>query len=144
MPEGPSIVLLNEALQPFVDKQIINADGSSQKSRLWRASRRQSPGFKHLGKTSLSMLLRFHQLIFGSHSIDTPNKTEFQSLISFLRDPDSYRRSLHFYIGLSQNALSRYDTADIVNLNWNSKANVLFLNRSEVVVLLVVDPHGSL
>jgi hypothetical protein len=54
MPEGPSIVLLNEALQPFVNKQIINADGSSQKSRLWKASRRQPPGIKDLGKTSLS------------------------------------------------------------------------------------------
>jgi hypothetical protein len=34
MPEGPSIVLLSEALQPFVDKQIINADGSSKKSTM--------------------------------------------------------------------------------------------------------------
>ena len=31
MPEGPSIVLLKEALQPFVDEKIINADGSSKK-----------------------------------------------------------------------------------------------------------------
>ena len=32
MPEGPSMVLLNEALQSFADKQIINADGASKKS----------------------------------------------------------------------------------------------------------------
>jgi len=48
MPEGPSIVLLNEALQSFVDKQIINADGSSKKSRLGKASRRQGPEIKDL------------------------------------------------------------------------------------------------
>ena len=53
MPEGPSIVLLNEALQPFVDKQIINAGGSSKKVDYGRLPGANS-GIKDLGKTSLS------------------------------------------------------------------------------------------
>ena len=32
MPEGPSIVLLKEALQSIVDNNIVNADGASKKS----------------------------------------------------------------------------------------------------------------
>jgi hypothetical protein len=44
MPEGPSIVLLSEALQPFVDQQIINADGSSKKVEYGRLPGAKGPG----------------------------------------------------------------------------------------------------
>jgi hypothetical protein len=54
MPEGPSVVLLNEALQSFVDKQIINADGASKKVDYGRLPGANLREIKDLSKTSLS------------------------------------------------------------------------------------------
>ena len=133
MPEGPSIVLLREALQPFVDKKIINADGSSKKVEYGRLPGAKIRELKSWGKHLLICLpnvtIRIHLLMFGSFAIDTPKPNRIPKLSLFF----ARGRSLHFYacaVNLITEPLSNlYDwTADIMSKKWDSKLALKKLN----------------
>lgn len=133
MPEGPSIVLLKEALRPFVDKKIINADGSSKKVQYGRLPGAKIREIKSWGKHLLICLpkltIRIHLLMFGSVAVDFPKLNKIPKLsLLFTRG-----RSLHFYacaITLIDQPLSEiYDwTADIMSRRWNPKLALKKLN----------------
>jgi endonuclease-8 len=133
MPEGPSIVLLKEALQTFVDKKIINADGSSKKIEYGRLPGAKIRKIKTWGKHLLICLpnvtIRIHLLMFGSCSIDTPKPNRIAKLNLFF----ARGHSLHFYacaVTLISEPLSRvYDwSADIMSKRWDSTKAIKKLN----------------
>ncbi|MBA3665737.1 MAG: endonuclease [Bacteroidetes bacterium] len=73
MPEGPSIVILKEALQPFKGKKILEVSGSS-KIDIQRMKGLKVEDFKSWGKHSLicfrGFYLRIHMLMFGTYRIN--------------------------------------------------------------------------
>ncbi|HMG93855.1 MAG TPA: DNA-formamidopyrimidine glycosylase family protein [Chryseolinea sp.] len=146
MPEGPSIVLLKEALQSFVDKKIVNADGSSKKIEYGRLPGAKIREIKTWGKHLLICLpdvtIRIHLLMFGSYSIDTPKQNRIAKLSLFF----ARGRSVHFYacsVKLITEPLSRvYDwTADIMSKKWDSGKAVKKMNArsSELVCDILLD-----
>ncbi|KFE97937.1 DNA-formamidopyrimidine glycosylase family protein [Chryseobacterium luteum] len=91
MPEGPSIILMKENLQPFVGNQVTEASGNAKfdKEPLIGQTLKEIRTF---GKQTYLVLddtaIRIHLLMFGSYSIDEQTK------------PDtSLRLSLHFKSG---------------------------------------------
>ncbi|WP_223559233.1 DNA-formamidopyrimidine glycosylase family protein [Chryseobacterium lathyri] len=91
MPEGPSIILMKESLQPFTGHQVTEASGNAkfEKEPLIGQTLREIRTF---GKQTYLVLdntaIRIHLLMFGSYSIDEQTK------------PDkSLRLSIHFKTG---------------------------------------------
>ena len=125
MPEGPSIVLLKEALQQFVDKKIVDAVGSSKRIEYGRLPGAKIREIKTWGKHLLICLpditLRIHLLMFGSYAIDTPKQNRIPKLSLFF----ARGRSLHFYACaitvLTERLSQLYDwSVDIMSRRWNS------------------------
>jgi len=73
MPEGPTMVLLKEALAPFKGKKVLEVAGNA-KIEKERALNQPIKEFRTFGKHFLicfpSFTIRIHFLLFGSFSID--------------------------------------------------------------------------
>src|SRR6266704_1669607 len=73
MPEGPSIVILREALQPYSGKKVFSATGNA-KIDFTRIENKKVLTFKSWGKHFLisfkDFYLRIHLLMFGSYTIN--------------------------------------------------------------------------
>jgi endonuclease-8 len=126
MPEGPSIVILKEAAQPFIGKRILAVSGNSKKVVVESLKGQVITDFKSWGKHFLicfpRFTLRIHFLLFGSYTINEP-KAGAQPRLSF---QFSRGKSLNFYacsvIRLDQPLNELYDwTADVMNPEWNSR-----------------------
>ncbi|MDQ0064376.1 DNA-formamidopyrimidine glycosylase family protein [Chryseobacterium lathyri] len=123
MPEGPSILLMKESLQPFVGHQVTEASGNAkfEKESLIGQILHEIRTF---GKQTYLVLdntaIRIHLLMFGSYSIDEQTKPD-----------NSLRLSLHFKTGsmyfytcsvksVALEFLSTIDwEADIMSDAWN-------------------------
>jgi len=74
MPEGPSIVILKEAVAQFKGKKVIAAHGSTQKLDIDRLIGEVVVDFKSWGKHFLicfpDFAVRVHFLLFGSYTIN--------------------------------------------------------------------------
>src|SRR5688572_13433964 len=74
MPEGPSIVILKEAVQSFAGQKILRAEGSSKKIDFDRLTSARIIDFKSWGKHFLicfkDFTIRIHFLLFGSYRIN--------------------------------------------------------------------------
>ena len=74
MPEGPSIVILKEAVQQFSGKKIIEASGNSKKIDTGLLKNKTIIDFKSWGKHFLICLpgftIRIHFMLFGSYRIN--------------------------------------------------------------------------
>jgi len=85
MPEGPSIIILKEAVQSFIGKKIKLAEGNT-KIDLSRLNNKTIKDFKSWGKHFLicfnGFTVRIHFLMFGSYAInekkDRPPRLSFQ------------------------------------------------------------------
>ena len=73
MPEGPSIVILKEALQQFKGKKILKVSGNS-KQNIERLTGKEIIDFKSWGKHFLicfeDFTVRIHFMLFGSYRIN--------------------------------------------------------------------------
>ena len=73
MPEGPSIVILKEAVQQFKGKKIIKVEGNS-KLDIQRLSGQKIIDFKSWGKHFIicfkDFSIRIHLMMFGSYRIN--------------------------------------------------------------------------
>ena len=127
MPEGPSLVILREAIAKFKNKKIIAARGNA-KIDLSLLANKKIVDFKLWGKQLFICLdgitIRIHLLMFGSYSIDEQTKPD-----KSLRLKLSFRRGfLYFYTCsvriLEGNLDELYDwEADVLSDRWNpSKA----------------------
>jgi endonuclease-8 len=74
MPEGPSIVILKEAVQQFKNKQVTAANGNSKKIDATLLAGQIITDFKSWGKHFLicfpQFTIRIHFMLFGSYRIN--------------------------------------------------------------------------
>ncbi len=122
MPEGPSLVILKEALQPFEGKKILAATGNSKIEKAGFVNKKVN--FRTFGKQLLICLpattYRVHLLMFGSYSIDEQTKPD-RSLRLCLRFKTG---TVYFYtcsVKLIETALeAAFDwPADVLSDQWS-------------------------
>jgi len=125
MPEGPSIVILKEAVLPlFKGKKVTEAVGNSKKIDLTRLQGEKVTDFKSWGKHFLicfpKFTVRIHFLLFGSYRINEEKDSIPRLGLHFGKD------QLNFYacsVQIIEEPLDEiYDwTADVMNPDWDSK-----------------------
>jgi endonuclease-8 len=123
MPEGPSIVILKEAVQPFKGKKVIAAAGNTtiEKERM---NGKKVIDFKSWGKHFLicfkGFALRVHFMLFGSYRINERKITPPRLSLQFAGgELNFYACSVKF---IDEPLDEVYDwTADVMNDNWDPK-----------------------
>jgi len=139
MPEGPSIILLKEAIQSFNGKKVLKAEGYA-KIDFSVFSNKKIIDIKTWGKHLLlcfdNFFVRVHLLMFGSYRINERKKTNPKLSLQFKKD------ELNFYAGdvklSEENPDEVYDwSADIMNDQWNAKKAIKKLE--ETPSLLICD-----
>lgn len=123
MPEGPSIVILKEAVQSFRTQKVVAVSGNAKIDQK-RLKGQKIVDFKSWGKHFLicfpKFSIRIHLLLFGSYRIN--EKTEALPRLSL----KFKKGELNFYacsVVLVEEPLDTvYDwTADVMNDNWDPK-----------------------
>lgn len=124
MPEGPTIIILQEEVQAFKKKKIIDAGGYSKIDKE-KLINQPVADFKTWGKHFLICLprltLRVHFLLFGKYSI---NEARNANPILYLRFANG---TLFFYTAaireITEDLDEIYDwSADVLSDQWNAKA----------------------
>ncbi len=124
MPEGPSIVLVKEAVAKFTGKKIIAVSGNSKIDQGILLNKRIID-FKSWGKHFLICLdgitLRVHFLMFGSYTLNEkkPERPVRLNLTFKNGEINFYSCSLKYLEG---DINTHYDwSADVMNPLWNKK-----------------------
>jgi endonuclease-8 len=124
MPEGPSLVILKEELQPFKGKKIVTVRGNS-KENIQQLKGQKIIDFKTWGKHLLicfkGVTLRIHFLLFGKYTINEKKPSPVRLGLEFEKgEINFYNCSIKF---ISDPLDEVYDwTADVMNDNWDPKA----------------------
>jgi endonuclease-8 len=125
MPEGPSIVILKEAVQPFKGQKILEATGNTKSIDKDGLVNQPVVDFKSWGKHFLICLpdysIRVHFLLFGSYSINEQTRATPRLALRFANG------TLYFYtssvLKMEEPLDTVYDwTADVMNDCWNAAA----------------------
>jgi endonuclease VIII len=123
MPEGPSIVILKEAIARFNRKKILNATGNA-KIDMKRLENKTIRSIRSWGKHLLicfdGFFIRIHLLMFGTYRINETKTTPLRLGLRFKND------ELNFYtcaVRLVEGDPDEiYDwTADVMNELWDEK-----------------------
>jgi endonuclease-8 len=126
MPEGPSIIILKDAVQSFKKRKILSASGNSKKVDFIRLSSEKIVDFKSWGKHFLicfkSFTIRIHFLMFGSYRINEEKENTAPRLSLHFAG----NKTLNFYScavsTIEDNLEEIYDwTADVMNERWDEK-----------------------
>jgi len=121
MPEGPSIVILKELVQPFKNKKVINVSGNTKVDVAWVAGKKIED-FRSWGKHFLicfdKRTIRIHFMLFGSYRINETKDAAPRLHLEFSNG------QLNFYacsVRLIEEAINNvYDwTADVMNDKWS-------------------------
>lgn len=124
MPEGPSILLVREAINQFVGKQVIAVEGNSKidQSRMFH---KHVVAIKSWGKHLLicfeGFTLRIHFLMFGSYTINErkPDRSIRLNLTFDTGEINFYACSVKYLEG---DVNTHYDwSVDVMNDQWNKK-----------------------
>lgn len=124
MPEGPSIVILKEAVQQFKGKKVIKASGNSKQLDTSIFNEQTIMDFKSWGKHFLicfsRLTIRIHMMMFGSYRInehtDKPARLHLQFESGEL---NFYACSLKL---IEQPLDETYDwSADVMNPAWDAE-----------------------
>jgi endonuclease-8 len=123
MPEGPSIVILKEAVQSFKGKTILSATGNSKIDKESLVNQKVID-FKSWGKHFLICLrgktLRIHFLLFGSYSVNEETKKKLRLHLHF-SNGDLYLYSCSIKV-LDEDPDLVYDwSGDVLNTDWDAK-----------------------
>lgn len=123
MPEGPSIVILKEAVQSFKGKRIIAATGNSSIDKDGLINQKVID-FKSWGKHFLIRLpkltLRIHFMLFGSSSINEQTKKNPRLHLHF-NNGDLYFYACSIKL-IEEEPDSIYDWSnDVLNESWDAK-----------------------
>ncbi len=125
MPEGPSIVILKEAVQSFKGKKVLSVSGNS-KIDYQQLQNKTITDFKSWGKHFLvcfkGVTLRVHFMLFGSYRINEKKATPARLSLQFKNgEINFYACSLKIF---HEDLNEMYDwTADVMNDEWDpSKA----------------------
>ncbi|HET7003547.1 MAG TPA: DNA-formamidopyrimidine glycosylase family protein [Puia sp.] len=123
MPEGPSILLVRETLQPFIGKKVLSAKGNSkiEKARLidQKIIDIRSWG-KHLLICFEGFTLRIHFLMFGTYLVNERKSTPLRLSLCFKKDElNFYTCSIQF---INEPLDEIYDfSADVLNDLWSPR-----------------------
>lgn len=123
MPEGPSIVILKELVQPFKGKEVIEVDGNS-KQNIQRIAGKKIVDFKSWGKHFLicfkDFTVRIHLMLFGSYRINEHKETPARLALRFKDgELNFYACSVQF---IEEDVNEVYDwTGDVMNDNWDTQ-----------------------
>ncbi|HMG82679.1 MAG TPA: DNA-formamidopyrimidine glycosylase family protein [Ferruginibacter sp.] len=124
MPEGPSIVILKEAVQIFEGEKIMAATGNAKIDMSMLAGKKVT-AFKSWGKHTLiclpSITIKIHLLMFGSYSINEQTKPD-KALRLHLKFKSG---DLYFYtcsVKIIEGDIDKvYDwSADVLNDTWDA------------------------
>lgn len=125
MPEGPSIVILKEALQPFAGKKVLEFSGPAT-IPADDFLQLKVTAFKSWGKHLLicfkqNSTIRIHLLLFGSYRINETRNLEPRLHLAF---PNGFVNFYTSSVQLIQQPLDEvYDwSADVMNEQWDEKA----------------------
>jgi endonuclease-8 len=124
MPEGPSIVILKEAVQLFKFKKVLSVNGNTSidKDRLLN---QKITDFKSWGKHFLicfpNFTLRIHFMLFGSYSINEQRINKIPRLHMHFSNGDLYFYACSIkFIEEDPNLV--YDwSGDVLNEKWDAK-----------------------
>ena len=124
MPEGPSIVILKEAAEPFVGEKILEVAGN-RKIDLQRIQGQTVQEFISFGKQFLIRLndftIRIHLLLFGTYRINERKETPPRlSLVFSKGEINFYGCSVNF---IEEDLDKLYDwSADVMSDAWDPEA----------------------
>ncbi len=124
MPEGPSIVILKEAVQQFKGKKVVAVQGNS-KINIQRLAGQKIIDFKSWGKHFIicfhDFSVRIHLMMFGSYRINEEKDTIPRLKLIFSKGQLSFFACSIKFIEEDINEV--YDwTSDVMNENFNVKA----------------------
>jgi endonuclease VIII len=127
MPEGPSIVILREAVEPFVGRKVLRVGGNTKVIDPFRMRgcvlRDVFSWGKHFLMVFPGMVLRVHFLLFGSYRIDERRENATPRLtLGFAggRELNFYACSLRY---VDQDLDTVYDwSTDVMADEWNPRA----------------------
>lgn len=134
MPEGPSIVILKEAVQTFEGRTVVQASGNTQKLDTRLLEGQKITGFKSWGKHFLicfpDFTVRIHFMLFGSYRINERRESAPRLNLCF-----SENEELNFYacsVKLITEPLDEiYDwTADVMSEHWDKEKALLKLQEN--------------
>ena len=123
MPEGPSIVILKEAVQEYKGKIIRNVSGNS-KQDIQRLKNKKIIDFKSWGKHFLicfpTFTVKIHFMLFGSYRINEGKETPPRLSLKFKKgELNFYACSVQF---IEEPLDEIYDwSADVMNDSWDPK-----------------------
>ena len=124
MPEGPSIVILKEAVQRFKNKKVLAVSGNSKIDQQ-RLLNKKVIDFKSWGKHFLicfdGFTVRNHFLMFGSYRINEQRDIKPRLHLQFKNGELNFYSSAIKIIEGDLNAI--YDwSSDVMSDAWNAKA----------------------
>ncbi len=145
MPEGPSIVILKELVEPFKGKKVISVSGNT-KVQKERAANQKVTDFKSWGKHFLicfeKFTMRIHFMLFGSYRINEEKETPTRLSLNFRNGV------LNFYtcsVAIIDEPLEKvYDwSEDVMADEWDAKAalNKLKSKPDMLVCDALLDQH---
>ncbi|MET0391868.1 MAG: DNA-formamidopyrimidine glycosylase family protein [Chitinophagaceae bacterium] len=123
MPEGPSMIILKELVQPFKGKKVISVSGNTKEAVAGFAGKKITD-FKTWGKHFLicfaKKTIRIHFLLFGSYRINEKKESPVRLHLQFTSG------ELNFYacsVKVIEEDLDEvYDwQADVMNDGWNPR-----------------------
>jgi endonuclease-8 len=125
MPEGPSILILKQALEPFRGKKILAVAGNT-KIEKERMLLQKVIDFKTWGKHLLicfnNFTLRIHLMMFGTYRINERRDKEPRLHIEFANGEINFYSCALTFIDEPLNDVYDWES-DVLNKNWsNSKA----------------------
>lgn len=124
MPEGPSIVILKELVQPFIGKKVTEVNGNS-KQDIQRIKGKKIIDFKSWGKHFLiefkGFSVRIHFMLFGSYRINETKQSKVRLGLQFKEgEINFYACSVQF---IEEDLDDLYDwSADVMNEGWDAKS----------------------
>ena len=137
MPEGPTIVILKEEVQAFVDKKVLKVEGNS-KLDIQKLSGKKVIDFKSWGKHFLicfnDFTVRIHFMLFGSYRINDRKEAAPRLRLIFKEgELNFYACSIKF---IEEDLNDVYDwSADVMNPGWDpQKARKKLKAKPEMLV----------
>ena len=133
MPEGPSIVILKELVQPFKGKKVVAVTGNS-KLDIQRLSGKKIIDFKSWGKHFLicfsGFTVRIHFMLFGSYRINEKKESPPSLSLQFAKgELNFYTCSVQF---IEEELDTVYDwSTDVMAEQWDEKGALKKLRASE-------------
>jgi len=137
MPEGPSIVILKELVQPFKGKKIVEVGGNS-KMDIQRIAGQKVIDFKSWGKHFLicfkNFTVRIHFMLFGSYRINERKETTPRLSLKFAAgEINFYTCSVQF---IDEDPDIVYDwTSDVMNDKWDPDKAQRKLNQQPTTLV---------